>query len=60
MRKKWQKTEAKSSVTLDLKEGDIQCVKGGVGIGLLIGRPILEIVDLNICKNEILETNQPK
>lgn len=56
----WGKTEAKSSVTLDVKEGDIQCVKGGVGIGFLLGRPILEIVDLNTCKNEILETNQPQ
>ena len=56
----WGKTEAKSSVTLDIKEGDIQCVRGGVGIGLIVGRPILEVVDFEKCKSEILETNKPK
>lgn len=54
----WGKTEAKSSVTLDVKNGDIHCVKGGVGIGFLLGRPNLEIVDIDKCKVEITETKK--
>lgn len=54
----WGKTEAKSSVTLDIKSGDIHCVKGGVGVGFLVGRPSLEIVDLDKCKVEITETKK--
>lgn len=54
----WGKTEAKSAVTLDIKNGDIHCVKGGVGVGFLVGRPNLEIVDMNRCKAEITETKK--
>lgn len=54
----WGQTEAKSSVTIDIKKGETYCVKGGVGIGLLVGRPHLSIVDLNTCKAEILETRK--
>ena len=56
----WGKTEAKSSVTLDVKDGDIKCVKGSVGMGLFVGRPNLEIVDFETCKSEIIGTNEPK
>jgi hypothetical protein len=54
----WGKTEAKASVTLDVKNGEIYCVKGGVGIGFLVGRPNLEIVDMAKCKVEIVETKK--
>lgn len=54
----WGKTEAKSSITLDVKNGDIHCVKGGVGVGFLVGRPNLEIVDSEKCKTEIVETKK--
>jgi len=56
----WGKTESKSSVTLDVKKGETYCVKGGVGIGFLIGRPNLEIVDMDTCKKEIVETKLTK
>ena len=56
----WGKTESKSSVTLDIKKGETYCVKGGVGIGFLLGRPNLEIVDMDTCKKEIVETKLTK
>ncbi len=56
----WGKAEAKSSVTVDIDEGDIQCVKGGVGIGFIVGRPNLQIVDMETCKAEITETVIPE
>lgn len=56
----WGKTEAKSSVTVDVNEGDIQCVKGGVGIGFIVGRPHLEIVDMATCEKEIVGTKKPQ
>lgn len=56
----WGKTESKSSVTVDVKNGETYCVRGGVGIGFLIGRPNLEIVDMATCKTEIVETKLTK
>ena len=54
----WGQTESKASVTLDIKKGETYCVKGGVGIGFILGRPNLDIVDMNTCKIEIAETKQ--
>ncbi|NBL00754.1 MAG: DUF2846 domain-containing protein [Erysipelotrichia bacterium] len=54
----WGQTESKSSVTIDAKKGEIYCVKGGVGIGFIVGRPSLDIVDMTTCKTEIIETKQ--
>ena len=51
----WAKTESRSSVTLDLKPGDIQYVKGEVGIGFLVGRPTLSVVDSATGAEEIKE-----
>ena len=51
----WAKTESRSSVTLDLKPGDIQYVKGEVGVGFLLGRPNLYIVDSATGSEEIKE-----
>ena len=56
----WGKTESKSSITLDVKKGETYCVKGGAGIGFLVGRPNLEIVDMATCKTEIVETKLTK
>lgn len=52
----WAKTESKSSITLDVKEGETYCVRGSVGIGFVVGRPNLEIVDMATCKAEIINT----
>lgn len=56
----WGRTESKTSVTLDVKNGETYCVKGGVGIGFFIGRPNFEIVDMQTCQAEIVGTNQNK
>ena len=56
----WGRTESKSSVTLDVKNGETYCIKGGVGIGFLVGRPNLEIVDMQTCQTEIVGTKQNK
>ena len=56
----WGRTESKTSVTLDVKNGETYCVKGGVGIGFFIGRPNFEIVDMQTCQTEIVGTNQNK
>ena len=56
----WGKTESKSSVTLDIKKGETYCVKGGVGIGFIVGRPNLEVVDMTTCQTEIVETKLSK
>ncbi len=54
----WAKTEAKSSVSFDIKPNETYCVKGGVGVGLLVGRPNLEIVDKALCEKEIIDTQK--
>lgn len=54
----WAKTESKASVSLDLKPNETYCIKGGVGIGFLVGRPNLEIVDKTLCEKEIIETQK--
>jgi hypothetical protein len=54
----WAKTESKASVSLDMKPNETYCVKGGVGIGFLVGRPNLEIVDRALCEKEIIDTQR--
>lgn len=51
----WAKTESKSSVTLDLKPGDVKYVKGTLGVGFLVGRPNLTVVSNEVGANEIKE-----
>lgn len=54
----WAKTESKASVSIDMKPNETYCVKGGVGIGFLVGRPNLEIVDKALCEKEIVNTER--
>ncbi len=56
----WAKTEAIDSVTIDAKNGEVYCVKGGLGLGVGIARPSLEIVDMTKCQLEIVKTNKAK
>ncbi|WP_060825053.1 hypothetical protein [Sulfurospirillum cavolei] len=56
----WGQTESKSSVTLDVKQGETYCVRGSVGIGFIVGRPNLEIVDMATCQAQIVETKATK
>ncbi len=48
-------TEAESSVTLDIKPGQIYYVKLTIGIGFFVGRPHLTIVSPDIGEKEIVE-----
>ena len=56
----WGETEAKASVTLTVQNGDTHCIRGGIGMGILVGRPRLEVVDLETCKAEIVNTQEPR
>jgi hypothetical protein len=49
----WAKTEAKSSVTIDIKPNTSYYIKGTVGVGFLVGRPHLIVVAPEVAKNEI-------
>jgi hypothetical protein len=48
-----QKTEATTSVTLDIKAGDTYYVKGSVGMGFFVGHPHLVIVSKDDGEKEI-------
>lgn len=54
----WAKTEARHSIPVNVKENEIVCVKGGVGFGILIGRPELINVSKSICELEIKDTKE--
>jgi hypothetical protein len=49
------KTEATSSVTLDVKAGQTYYVKGSVGMGFFVGHPHLVIVSNDVGEKEITE-----
>jgi hypothetical protein len=53
----WAKTESTTSLETQLKPDEIKCVRGSIGMGFLIGRPKLELVDYGTCEAEISETN---
>ncbi len=54
----WAKTESKASVSLDIKPNETYCVKGGVEMGLLVGRPNLGIIDKTLCEKEMIDTQR--
>jgi len=51
----WAQTESKSSVTLDVKAGETYYIKGELGVGFLVGRPHLMVVDPEIAEKEIVD-----
>ncbi|HYA19833.1 MAG TPA: hypothetical protein VEG25_04205 [Burkholderiales bacterium] len=51
----WAKTEARTSVTLDVKAGETYYVKGTVGVGFVVGHPHLTIVSKDVGEAEIVE-----
>jgi hypothetical protein len=53
----WAKTEDKSSVTLDMKAGTMYCVKGELGMGIIVGRPNLTIIGNKLCQKELKDTS---
>ncbi len=51
----WAKTEARVDQNLTVKAGEIQCIRAGAGMGIMIGRPTLQRVDLPTCRRDIKE-----
>lgn len=51
----WAKTESRSSVTLDVRPRQIYYIKGTVGVGFIVGRPHLMIVEPGVAEQEIAE-----
>jgi hypothetical protein len=49
------KTEATSSVTVDVKGGQTYYVKGSIGMGFFVGHPHLVIVSNDVGEKEIVE-----
>ena len=56
----WAKTEAKVGVPVSIRSGTTQCVKAGVGMGLFIGRPELQKIDLQTCRYDIKKIVEEK
>jgi uncharacterized protein DUF2846 len=46
-------TEAKTSVTIDIKAGEVYYLKGTVGMGVLVGHPHLVLVSADVGQSEI-------
>jgi Protein of unknown function (DUF2846) len=46
-------TEAKTSVTADIKSGEVYYIKGTVGIGVFVGHPHLVLVPRDVGEKEI-------
>jgi len=51
----WAKTEAKSSVEFLAEPGKTYFVKGTIGMGILVGRPKLEMMSADIAREEITD-----
>jgi hypothetical protein len=51
----WAETEAKVSCPIDIEPGKSYYVKCGVGMGLLVGRPTIKLVDEAIGKPEFID-----
>jgi hypothetical protein len=51
----WAQTESKASITLDVKAGEVYYVKASVSVGLLVGRPRLNLVSALEAEEEIVD-----
>jgi hypothetical protein len=54
----WGKTESKGSVTLDVRTGQEHYVKGSLGVGFLVGRPVITVVEPQVGQKEIQDCKQ--
>ena len=52
----WGQTESESSVKIQTKNGETYCVKVGMVFGIYRGRPVLNLIDNQICRDEIFDT----
>ncbi len=51
----WGKTEAKGSITIDVKAGQEHYVKGSLSMGILLGRPNLTLVEPKDAMGDLTE-----
>jgi hypothetical protein len=56
MHKFWAKTEAQNEVDLQADPNKIYCIEHYISVGFFVGHPQFEIVDMEKCKKEIIET----
>ncbi len=54
----WGKTESRGSVTVDVRAGEAQYVKASLGVGILMGRPVLIVVEPQVGRSEIESCKQ--
>ncbi|MFW5656191.1 MAG: hypothetical protein ACOC0C_01135 [Bacteroidota bacterium] len=50
----WAKTESKTEVPVNIQPGKEYYVRCGLSMGLLVGRPTLELIDKSVAKSEYL------
>lgn len=50
----WAKTESKTSVPIEIKKGHSYYLRCGIGMGVLVGRPTLDLVDRRTGKAEFM------
>ena len=50
----WAKTESKASIPLDIKKGRTYYIRCGIGMGVVVGRPTLDLVDRRTGKVEYI------
>jgi len=51
-------TESTVTVPVTIQKNKMTCVRAGITIGIVVGRPTLEYVDNNICLKEIKGTKK--
>ena len=51
------KTEARTSVTIDVKAGEAYYIKGTIGVGFFVGHPHLTVVPSDVGAKEIAQCN---
>jgi len=56
----WAKTEAQNEVNLQVEPNQNYCIKHYISLGILVGHPQFEKVDMQTCQNEIKHTHLSK
>jgi len=50
----WAKTESKASIPIDIRKGRTYYIRCGIGMGVMVGRPTLDLVDRRTGKVEYI------
>lgn len=56
----WAETEAKRNIDVTLEPATVTCIRGGVTLGFMVGRPTFSPVPLNQCTEELAGTARPE